>query len=258
MSEHCHDTCADRADPPDPASMIRPRKRAASASRRTRSRTGRASPPPMFSTGGSGPAAVTASRAARATSRASTKSRWADRSPSRSSASGSGPASASRRPTRPGSPVGGAPAPTGFPTLSTVASSPDAVTATVPASLVAPYGPAGRVAADSVTRTPGSEGPYSAAEPRWTRRAPGAATRSAAHSTAGPRAFTSARVTASPPVAPAQLTTASGAASASRAARSRGRSVARSTVMSAAGERPATRTRTSGRARRCSATCAPR
>ncbi len=249
MSEHCHDTAVERADPPA-SSSIRPPKPARWASRCTRSRTRTASPPPMLRTGGRGPAAVTASTAARATSRTSTKSRYADRSPSRSTASGSGPASRNRAATRPGSPVGGAPGPTGLPTRSTTASRPEAATATVPASLVAPYGPSGRVAAASVALVPGSPGPYSAADPRCTRRARGAACRSAAHRAAGPRALTSARVTASPPVAPAQLITASGAASARVPASRSGGSPARSMRRPAPGERPAPGSCVSGRSRR--------
>ncbi|GAA3101685.1 hypothetical protein GCM10017687_11070 [Streptomyces echinatus] len=43
----------------------------------------------------------------------------------------------------------------------------------MPASLVAPYAVTGQAGADSVTGTSGVPGPYSAAEPRCTRRAVG-------------------------------------------------------------------------------------
>lgn len=60
----------------------------------------------------------------------------------------------------------------------------------------------------------------------------------ASHSTAGPRVLVSASVTGFPPVAPAQLTTASGVAAARASASRPAESVARSAGTSEAADRP--------------------
>ena len=116
----------------------------------------------------------------------------------------------------------------------------------MPPSLVAPYKPAGRGRADSVTGTPGSLYPYSAAEPRCTSRAAVPARSIALASAYVPVTLTAASTSGSPAVAPAQFTTASGPAAVTSAAMSSGSSLDRSTSRClgepGSSERPAVQT----------------
>lgn len=66
----------------------------------------------------------------------------------------------------------GVPGPTGEKIRSTTASSPEPSTSSVAASLLTPYGPPGLGTASSAVDDPGWLGPYSAAQPSWTSRAP--------------------------------------------------------------------------------------
>lgn len=147
--------------PPYPAT----RARTAAASRSFTER-----PVPMLTTPWA--AEREAACTARATSRTSTKSRC---TPSPASLSSPSPdcmalrIASARRPS--GDPAG-VPGPTGEKTRSTMASRPEPRTSSVPASLLTPYGPPGRGTASSAVEDPGWEGPYSEAQPSWTRRAP--------------------------------------------------------------------------------------
>lgn len=99
----------------------------------------------------------------------------------------------------------GVPGPTGEKTRRTTASRPEPRTSSVAASFDTPYGPPGRGTASSAVEEPGWLGPYSEAQPTWTRRAPQPLRRRASQTVATATVLCRVRSRAPPRVAPAAV-----------------------------------------------------
>lgn len=229
--------------PPYPAT----RARTAAASRSLTAR-----PVPMLTTPWA--AEREAACTARATSRTSTKSRC---TPSPLSLSSPSPDCIARRMAsarRPSGDPAGVPGPTGEKTRSTTASSPEPSTSSVAASLLTPYGPPGLGTASSAVDDPGWLGPYSAAQPSWTRRAPQPLRRSDSQMVATATVLCRVSSRAPPRVAPAQLTTTPGWTASRKRVSAPGLPVARSNRTSASSPRPSAVSWTAGSASSRSAT----
>ncbi len=176
------------------------------------SRTGRASPLPTFTAPPSAPCGRTVRVwvTARATSRASTKSRYAPSGPKRTLRCPAARAARRVAAARPGRVPSPSPAPSGFVRRSAAACTRPARTASsiraVPASLLAPYGLRGRAGSSSRLACPCGVRPYSAAEDRCTRGSPACAAAPSACATSS--TFARVRSGSVPAVRPAAFTMA--------------------------------------------------
>lgn len=148
----------------------------------------------------------------------------------------------------------GVPGPTGEKTRNTTASSPEPSTSSVAASLLTPYGPPGLGTASSAVDDPGWLGPYSAAQPSWTRRAPQPLRRSDSQMVATATVLCRVSSRAPPRVAPAQLMTTPGWTASRKRVSAPGLPVARSKRTSASSPRPSAVSWTAGSASSRSAT----